>query len=128
MYFVQDFERRRCSRSSIVVLCAGFQTLTVLQEQYCCTLCRISDADGAPGAVLLYCVQDFRRRRFSRAVLLYFVQDFRRRRCSRSSIVVLCAGFQALTVLQEQYCCTLCRISSADGASGAVLLYYGVSD
>ncbi|MDQ0192162.1 hypothetical protein J2T20_000501 [Paenibacillus wynnii] len=58
---MQDSRRRRCFRSSIVVLRAGFQALTVLQEQYCCTLCRISDADGAPGAVLLYCVQDFER-------------------------------------------------------------------
>ncbi|WP_157261153.1 hypothetical protein [Paenibacillus wynnii] len=78
-------------------VCAGFQPQTVLQERNCCTLCRILGADGASGAGLLYSVQDFSRRR-----------------CFRSGIVVLCAGFQPQTVLQERNCCTLCRISAAD--------------
>ncbi|KGE20255.1 hypothetical protein PWYN_13625 [Paenibacillus wynnii] len=76
LYTVQDFRRRRCFRSGIVVLCAGFQPQTVLQERNCCTLCRISAADGASGAELLYSVQDFSRRRASGAELLYSVQDF----------------------------------------------------
>ncbi|MDQ0196809.1 hypothetical protein J2T20_005229 [Paenibacillus wynnii] len=33
MYFIQDFERKGCLGSRIVVLSAGFQVQTLLQEQ-----------------------------------------------------------------------------------------------
>ncbi|WP_157261112.1 hypothetical protein [Paenibacillus wynnii] len=75
---MQEFRRRRCFKSGIVVHCAGIQAQMVLQERDCCTLCRNLGADGASGAGLLY-----------------IVQDFRRRRCFRSGIVVVCAGIRA---------------------------------